>query len=707
MGNESLSISFSESSEELSSYVLDSEYVRLEQVIPIEKLATVGEVAELLEQLYEINPCSSSTSTSPTAPSALDTGEAAPVTWGVSTPEEEAYTPFDLEEFKLKVSQLLPPQSCLTDVERNWFTQVKVILSDPDLPYTLRLTNGIATKTVVVEETYSETIEVTSAKGILLAYPIVTNSISSDEEVVNIEDPSYNGEITFKWNGSVITEDGGAVPPPVTVIGNTLYWGIEVSGSLTVKYPTKYFLVDITVFATSLDEQGSCSVICFYEKMVDTLNLEKPDDHDDETDDNCSAVKSDLLQVGITVIPIAESNPFIIYRTEWKCQCSGDHSHYTYSPEPTQEQRDSGTWTYFSKYVDSFGGYVDCGEVTGDINTEEFYIENCCYPPEFTLPQCEEVYRKNNGGARLDTEEHDRLLETYGDQLRIIYVSPEDGDCGTITTEQVLHSIPCCDEIVEMTWDENNCVDFIPDNSQGGLAVFDGAPIKTWISNSPGAFFNSQRTAKKIVAGNAVTVYTDEDACGMLGITVDDGCIKLNREIQAETGAWVRTETWTKWLGTPRPEYGDTIGFDDLIDPLTARIIIDGRTRVTEHVDNNYYGDRILGYCYDSNQVCCYGSLSAASGCGEQDEFDCAAIGVPADDTSFDWGPTCRTGGAEPDSYWFDGMYSVAAGHPWGQIARKSALGHICGCEGHQTVCSIGHWYQYVSAYIYVDEWQC
>jgi len=513
MNNQSLTINFNIDTSSGSS-VSSTRFVRLEQILPEPDIATLGEVAELLESLYDIDPCTDI----------------------VTQPEEGVEVinpPFSFETFEQVIANQFKLPVCSTDTAGNWDTQVKVIISNIGDSYRLNLSNGMVTRTVVTEEVIRLNIDIDKESGTLLQYPILGRS-----------------EDVFQWNGSVINEDGtGVVPPEIVQLGNSLNWDGEFTGSLTVEYMTRYDLVDVLVYGEVDYSLGKCTATCFYDGLVDSLELEQPEvDEDEESDVSSFCLPEEApLEQGSGSVDFVKGEPkpwWIIKRMNWKCQCSGEYSHYTYSNEPTQEDEDGNDYRFPAKIEDEFGGYIDCGEINETLHSEEFYIETCCESPPDTnfkedpvygLPRCVTLYRKNGGGKPFEREEE--YKDRYGSQLRLIGVTPEDGDCGVIKTTQVIDFYNCCDGVSVIEWDSDSSPEVLPSNSGVTVYINGGIAPYTWTISSNNVFFSN--TLKKIKTTYPfVNIYANSDFCGAASIKVTDGCSTVNEVLRSDLGSW-------------------------------------------------------------------------------------------------------------------------------------------------------------------------
>lgn len=706
---------------EVADTVGDDYYIRVEQEKEAAE-ATLGEVAELIDDLFAVSPCVEDE----------DQPQPEEGETQLQPPPKETFEDFIKKHFAMDL--------CAMDGECNWLAKLKVIRSHPAEPYTLRLTSGTVQRTTVVEDDIDDLIVVEGQSGVLLDWPVHSG-----------------GE--FAWNGSVLRGEESGPGPEISRDGNALNWDGSVTGAIRVRYQTIYDLVEIMVPGVVDPETlepapGECRAICFFHGLVDELDLEEPRVEGDDVDRNdyCG---------GGTGIDWPDRKPqWVTWQVGWKCQCSGKIDHYTYDNEadkwdreisdlldaadalvskaakmPGGAERDAVLAQADAKRAEAekvaadhnkalrqyifpgivkykFGDYIDCGESTGDIADPVFYEQVCCGPPEMALPKCASRREKNGGGVKLDPDTEQWYRDKYGEALDIVYVLPANGDCGTVTYEQAILPHSCCDEVAEdLHWEENLCVDFIPDNASGVLTVSGGLPVRTWRVLSPGAWLDAARTKKQITtSANAVTVYTDSSACGMIAVAVTDNCVFISREIRAEDGKWVDvTSRFPDGCALSGPS-----SFTGLPAPFATGYYTAGRYRQTEKI-NVYYFRRHIGTCYAGANQLCLGDLTGQDcldavmafyygGYGGAQEQDTPLM----EETCLDWSAADHSGGLVGHvSPKFGGQVDLDIVKSWQQAWSSPEQWSPIWCGGTYTASAEADTADFRTHSLKVEEWQC
>lgn len=500
--NHSLTINYSLSSSEIE----DSYYIRLEQV-GIEETATLGEVASLVDDLYEINPCVEAEDEEQESVTEEDAVTA--------QDDTEPESVLDLVTLSDSVKRLFGMSLCEQDAAGNWYAQVKVIRSHVNEPYALKFVGGEEIQTVTTEELIDEVIPLENVSGITLEYPVVSDFIAG-------------------WNGSAVGESGVQSGPGITRTGNTLNWGLSLSGSIRVQYQTRYDLIDVLVYGNDDFSLGECKVIAFFHGLVDELDLEQPEQEgaDEDREDYCDETGSSRFGGVISQEPLPI---FYITETRYYCKCSGDYAYSIYSSDPP----DDFYGRIWNKSVR--GDYVDCNEHTaGYLENRDFYIEACCTTPEaaeVSLPRCKEVRRKNKGGQKISDEDLQWYKDKYGSDLVVTYISPTDGDCGDTTYYQSVDTKNCCDEVEPMSWDP----DFSPTVIPGLYHIIGGrAPFDIHVEGEGFSLSPYEEDHHIIDYDGWFRIY-DLGACGGGEILITDACDQeLTKGIRSADGSWLK-----------------------------------------------------------------------------------------------------------------------------------------------------------------------
>ncbi|MCK9254151.1 MAG: hypothetical protein M0P55_15495, partial [Clostridiales bacterium] len=400
---------------------------------------------------------------------------------------------------------------------------IRVARSHQGEPYKLVIDNGEELQRTTQQGRASQTVIVEGEASASLELPVL-------------------GNLTTEWQGPVYDLAGVCPGPAIELLGSTLNFGKRITGTVTAHFDTQYDHVTIKINGNAEGEPQPARVLAFYAGLVAEQNIEPPEvsDEDDET----RRLLCDQAGAGLDPTPDSVScYELVDYIT--RCRCSG-----TATGEPRTEEHSvtcpdglncPGGVSECRKLVGSrsvTAGYTKCPDEEykdNDVGDPEFYEETCCEPPpsdRLPLPPCRTITRVFSGGQGLSEE--DRAL--YPGAV-FVPVGPADGICGeTVTTWQVV-PLNCCDEIINMTWDEENCADIAP----GLVKVFDGSGRYTWkLMGGTGFSFlpDGLIMLQKTTTVPWVYVYRTGDDCGSVGIVVDDGCTQLQRVMLSPTGYW-------------------------------------------------------------------------------------------------------------------------------------------------------------------------
>jgi len=484
-------------------------WLHIEQVLPEDDTASLGEVAELVDEIWGTDPCNQAEE-----PAAE------------TDPTEEAKPPVSEEEFAEIIRREFNPGLCGMNINGDYATQIKVAVSHPGERYTLRLTHGRIGKTVTVEEPLELTIVVKDAASVDLDFPVVSGG-------------------SFTWRGSVYGRAGNMTGPPITLSGRTLSWGQQLTGSIAVSGRTRYDLVDVTVLGDEEGEPGECRAICFFHGLIDEIDLQPPDV---DNDDGLEIYRQPFCGHGTLVMGDPNDDEVTCYEDisyVYRCQCSGEeaYQHTEYQvvvPCPPGIRCQYGLdkcWSFMGHRT-VLGGYVDCGETSGGLDDPEFRNKICC-DQATGLPKCKTTYSKNPGGVPLDPEIEKEYRRIYKEKLRIVAVSPDDGDCGVTKTVIAVKPKNCCAEAEPIAWDYENSVEVLPDNTSGIVFVTGGVPPYHWSVRGQGFALNQQGTLRDGFTDTPyVRIYATHLACGWCDIEVTDGCTTSTGGIRSTNGQW-------------------------------------------------------------------------------------------------------------------------------------------------------------------------
>ena len=512
MSNYSLLINFSNAADVVNPYWLRME---LEEETTT---MTVGEAADLIDALYKTSPCDEE-----------------------ETPEEivEPTTP-DWEDILALINlPVCQNQESQEDGDSGAYdVTVRVYRSHQSELYKLVMSNGSAKAPHRTYERVIQTLEIDVQSSITLDTPIT-------------------GRPVICW----VDIDG----PDISILGNTLYWNGTVTGTIRAEFDTIYDVIDIHVTGIedtvqqiisgtedskwlgtgwySGSETGEeltdvqdteCNVLAFYHYQYQEITLHKP-----EIDESVDSDQADAIcqNIGSTIIDPGDGDGdggdgdgdggdddkkcFKELTFTTVCICGGEEGTDT-EKEPAACGAASSGSTVAKE--DAPARYTDCGH-DSEVHLPEFYEDNCCEPPPFPLPNCEDRYAPFTGD--LTPERLQELKESYGPNANIIMVGPSEGRCGDFITSQKIDALNCCDEVVPMEPHPNN-----PTEVHAGqtfeMRVLYGADVKEWTSSNGYVFSNGRQ---HIIAGNFVDVTVMPNACEGGEIRVNDGCTELQMAI--------------------------------------------------------------------------------------------------------------------------------------------------------------------------------
>lgn len=502
MSETSFSITFSD-----STTAVDCNYwIRLEVVKQEDDTVTLSEVADIVDAAFDVNVCG--VEDPPAEEDPVSTEE---LIEGIDEPPQTV----DFAALFQYIYGLSDYDPCkVNPATGKYEAQVRMYLSHPhDLEYKFIAENGEVLSTIITSESVDGNIEV-NGNSITLEKPIASEVTAS---------------VTIK-----------------EILGSTVYFEEEIEDSVHFSYQSQHYLITVEVPASEnfeeTGEAGKCKCLGFFHGCVDEIILTPPEDDE---------LTTELLGcdwgIGTETTPSVVTCYEAVTIRE-KCECSGsiaseeivemdipcpEGSNYTCPHGYDTCRKLMGSRVEIS--------YVDCGETTGDINTAEFYEENCCIPPPFALPKCSKVTRNYYGGKGIESGEalYRRL---YGDNTRFIPVGPQNGVCGELIIEQRLFPLDCCDGVPPLIWDDINSAKVIADDSSGVVMVTEGClPLIVSVRGS-GFWLNTHHTIRDaIINSRSITVYTS-DACGTAHLYITDGCSSVNGRVRSSDGQWVLVE---------------------------------------------------------------------------------------------------------------------------------------------------------------------
>jgi hypothetical protein len=487
-------------------------WLHIEQVLPEDDTASLGEVADLIDEIWGTSRCGEEESESASVQQQEQTNTASPIS-------EEEYAEIVRTQFR--------PGLCGMNFNGDWPTQIKVAVSHPGEPYTLRLSNGRIVKTVAVDEAVSKIIVVDNAASVDLEFPALSGG-------------------SFTWRGSVYGQSGNMTGPPITLSGRTLSWGQICTGSIIADYSTRYDLVDVVVNGDDTGEPGECLATCFFRGLVDEIDMEQPDISDEN--EGLEIYRQPFCGAGTGAIGNDDNDQVTCYEDItyiYRCQCSKKeadrHTEYMVEVQCPPDIRCQGGADKCHAFMGSrevFAGYVDCGETTGDISDPEYRTRICC-DDVVSLPRCIITYSKNPGGVPFDSEKERIYRAKYGEKLRIVAVSPADGDCGTIKTVIKIRPKNCCDVVEPMSWDADISAEVVAPGSRVLVGVIGGAPPYHWSVRGEGFTLDGYNMRDGYTDTPYTWIYASSISCGWCQITVSDGCSVVAGGVRSTLGHWV------------------------------------------------------------------------------------------------------------------------------------------------------------------------
>ncbi len=458
--------------------VSSDHWIRLEEIE--EPPLTVSEAANLIDEVFDIDPCDPDIQ--------------------MAKPKEEDSAPTE-EEFEDAVKEEFDLALCKMDLFGGGHIKVKITQSHPENPYKLRISFGRIGDTIRKAEMISFTTKVENATQVELESPCAGND-------------------SFNWLTST-------KPQPIKRTGNTLHWEYPATGTIGGSYLTSFDEVEVYV-------PQETELLAFGVKCFDKITLHPPPNPDiDEINRKKEKYcPEDNLGSSTESGDDPPDPPIHITREEWRCICSGEHAYYTYPAGYGSASEYTGNVIF----DDKFGGYVDCGEETGDISDPDFYLQVCCEKGPADLPRCKKRYVKNPGGKAVKRE----IVERYGtDGVEYIAVSPEDGDCGSTIYEQVQRPKNCCDEVETAVYlDKDSMAEVLPHNSHIRCRAKGGRGEYTYRTSAQGTFFANKK--KVIKSPGYVVLYADVNFCGSTILSVSDECTSDSMVIRSDKGEWVK-----------------------------------------------------------------------------------------------------------------------------------------------------------------------
>jgi len=458
----------------------DGYWLIIEQVVEDEK-ATIGFVADTIDALFDTSLCVES--------------EEEPVTTASFK---------DMDEVLDKISEKTEVDMSACEMLRmgTYRTDLKIVRSHPDIPYTLKLSVGEIIETVLISEAKSINQNVEFLSSIILPFPV-------------------QSDLRCSWLGLVISKNGAIDPPAIQAIGNTLFWGVEATGTIRADFNTIYDLVTVEIpgvpnyEGSELGDPQSSVALAFYHYHVYRAEINPPDVDEGLLEEVCGYSSG-------TDFPAPED------------------------PEPEPPPEPVQTYGCIDYYpLPPFGSPV----------TESwFFAETCCIDGQHD--GCRIRSSRIEGGKKLSDEIINQMTLEWPGPIEFIGLGPiTPAGCGTRYEETVIRPKNCCDEATPLAWDAENSVEVLADNTSGIVAVTGGAAPYFWSVRGQGFTFDGYNLRDAVTDVPYIMVYTAPFSCGTATIEVTDGCTVV-------TG-WVRS-TSGEWISDPYPDYASCVcGPDD------------------------------------------------------------------------------------------------------------------------------------------------
>ena len=564
--------------------VADHNWIRLERVKKKSDTASISETAALIDAAYQTDPCN---------PAA-------------------AGRPVDQDKFHKIVQDTLDLSLCDADPSANkninnsrTHIKIKVILSDPDTTYVLRLTGdakmGVAT---TVMENVSLRLPIKNKSSLLLPWPVFDQPV-------------------FGWSGFVYGKNGIVIAPKIILSGNTLNFGEKLIGILTANYTTKYYVVEINF------NDLSCLVRCFAMDLIATLRLQRPPEQGSVLDWKKYCAPANYIPPEPDQLPLPDGvTCYELVRLSVRCECDVDvessfaivHRPVTCPDGFIQPDTAPGDYPVSGRFgTNEIAGYRYCPPIERpwwtpreanetDISKPAFYKKICCkdLPRGMVLPHCPVVTLKNSGGVEIE-KGADYYQKEYGQNVQLIPVSPNDNDCGVTVIKQNLYQHNCCDGVTPIYFDEVNSTEIIADNSKGLVTVTGGRAPYHWQIRGSGFWANAACTWRDVETdGPGLWIYT-KDSCGVCYVWCNDGCSDQSWTIRSDVGQWVQINSDT--------DTSNCVGVQLDCGPvpqLYENDCIQGKYKIKDYWGSNYtYCPNPADSTEASANIICAGSLAA------------------------------------------------------------------------------------------------
>ncbi|MFZ3049008.1 MAG: hypothetical protein WA151_24080, partial [Desulfatirhabdiaceae bacterium] len=498
----------------------DGYWLTIEQVLPDEKI-TAGEAARMIDALFDLSPCKD------------------PIESGTEPAEEP---PEDMAEALDKIAEKVEVDltACERRLTGTYQTDLKIVRSHPDIPYTLRLSVGDILETVLVESQVAENLDVKAASSVTLTMPVQAG-------------------LRCTWQGTVIGKNGPIDPPTIKAAGNTLFWAGQATGTIRAEYASIHDVVTVEIpgipnyVGTDRGEPQESTALAFYHYQVFPCDITPPPDDSEATlAEVCGWGGNTSWSASEDDEPLPEPPP---------------------PPEPVY-----GCIDYYP--LAPFGSPV----------TEPwFYEQTCCVPGSFD--GCRTRTSRIEGGKDLSEETRAQMTADWPGPIEFIGLGPiTPAGCGTRYEKTKILQHNCCDEVEPMAWDTDTSAEVLAPGTSGIVGVTGGSGQYHWSVRGVDVWLDPAHTLRDGVTKTGYTmIYTGPNFCGFSPIEVADGCSIVNHGVRSTVGKWVLIASRHEL--TPCIISGDAtnyIGDTSTGAPKFEKIF--GKYRLFQISYANYYG---------------------------------------------------------------------------------------------------------------------
>jgi hypothetical protein len=380
--------------------------------------------------------------------------------------------------------------ACERRLTGTYQTDLKIVRSHPDIPYTLRLSVGDILETVLVESQVAENLDVKAASSVTLTMPVMSG-------------------LACTWLGTVFGPNGPIDPPIIKAAGNTLFWAGVATGTIRAEYASIHDVVTVEIpgipnyVGSERGEPQESTALAFYHYQVFPCDITPPPDDSDATlAEVCGWYNGP--QYGF---PEEEAPP---------------------EPPPPPE--------------------IEYGCITNasfpllwEVDSPEFYEARCCVPGTPPHGNCRVWSSRLEGGKDLSEETRARMTAAWPGPIEFIGLGPITPEgCGTRYEETRIIQHNCCDVAEPMAWDVDTSVEVLAPGTSGIVGVTGGLGNYYWSVRGVDFWLNPSHTLRDGVTDTPyVWIYAGPNACGYAPIVVTDGCSTVSDGgIRATVGVW-------------------------------------------------------------------------------------------------------------------------------------------------------------------------